>query len=80
MPETMLGDSNRRWLSGALSVSRVGRVHTGWGCADIAGATERELSIYPVTCADAGAYTGVVSNDLGSVTTLAGTLIVPDCP
>ena len=47
---------------------------------DIAGATERELSIYPVTCADAGAYTVVVSNDIGGVTTLAGTLIVPDCP
>ena len=43
-------------------------------------AAERELSIYPVACADAGEYTVVVSNDIGSVTTLAGILIVPDCP
>jgi len=47
---------------------------------DIAGATERELNIYPVACTDAGEYTVIVSNDLGNVTTLAGTLIVPDCP
>jgi len=47
---------------------------------DIAGATERELNIYPVACADAGQYTVVVSNDIGSVTTLPGILIVPDCP
>ena len=47
---------------------------------DIAGATERELSIYPVACADAGQYTVVVSNDIGSVTTQAGILSVPDCP
>jgi hypothetical protein len=47
---------------------------------DIPGATDRELNIYPVTCADAGQYTVVVSNELGSVTTLPGSLTVPDCP
>jgi hypothetical protein len=47
---------------------------------DIPGATDRELNIYPVTCADAGQYTVVVSNEQGSVTTLPGSLTVPDCP
>ena len=46
----------------------------------IAGATSDSLTVDPVTAADAGDYTVVVTTDCGSVTSVAATLTVALCP